>query len=101
MMLDEDRPLRSIAERAILFHWNAERTKVETAQICDDYGIEGFLIANVWGCRNMIGISSTLRDIATSKNLKYLTINIDLVDRNNYAFNHVKNRVDAFLELVQ
>jgi hypothetical protein len=42
-----------------------------------------------------------LRDLAARKKLKYLTINIDLVDRNNYAFNHVKNRVDAFLELLQ
>ena len=54
-----------------------------------------------WGCRNMMGISPMLRDVAESRKLKYLTINLDLVDRNNYAFNHVKNRVDAFLELMQ
>jgi len=101
MMLDEKEPLKSIAERAILYHWDAERTQVETSQICDDHEIEGFLIANVWGCRNVMGISQVLRDIANSKKIKHLTINIDLVDRNNYAFNHVKNRVDAFLELLQ
>ncbi len=101
MMLDEDRPLRSIAERAILYHWDSERTWAETAQICDTYGIEGLLIASVWGCRNMMGVSPMLRELATSKNLKCLTINVDLVDRNNYVFNHVKSRVDAFLELLQ
>ncbi len=99
--LDEDEPLRGIAERAILYHWDTERMRTETAQMCDDYEIEGFLIANVWGCRNMMGVSPMLRELATSKNLKYLTINIDLVDRNNYAFNHVKNRIDAFLEIIQ
>ena len=101
MTLDEDRPLRSIAKRAMLYHWNAERMCSDITRICDDYGIEGFLIANVWGCRNMMGVSPMLRDLATAKNLKHLTINIDLVDRNNYAFNHVKNRVDAFLELMR
>jgi benzoyl-CoA reductase/2-hydroxyglutaryl-CoA dehydratase subunit BcrC/BadD/HgdB len=101
LMLDEDRPLRSIAERAMLYHWNAERMKADISRICETYEIEGFLIANVWGCRNMMGVSPMLRDLATSRKLKYLTINIDMVDRNNYAFNQVKNRVDAFLELMQ
>ena len=99
--LNEAQPLRSIAERAILYHWNAGRMETDILRICDAYGIEGFLIANVWGCRNMMGISPMLRDVAESRKLKYLTINLDLVDRNNYAFNHVKNRVDAFLELMQ
>jgi len=101
VMLDEDEPLRGLAERGILYHWDADRMRTETAQMCDDYEIEGFLIANVWGCRNMMGVSPMLRELATSKDLKFLTINIDLVDRNNYAFNHVKNRIDAFLEIVQ
>jgi benzoyl-CoA reductase/2-hydroxyglutaryl-CoA dehydratase subunit BcrC/BadD/HgdB len=101
LILDEERPLRSIAERAMLYHWNARRMEADISRICETYGIEGFLIANVWGCRNMMGVSPMLRDLAARKKLKYLTINIDLVDRNNYAFNHVKNRVDAFLELLQ
>ena len=99
-MLDADRPLRDIAERAMLYHWNAERMAAEMARICEAYTIEGFLIVNVWGCRNMMGVSPVFRDIARSKKLKYLTINIDLVDRNNYSFSHVKNRVDGFLELM-
>lgn len=101
MTLDQDEPLRSVAERAMLYHWNAERMRTETEQLVDAYGVEGFLIASVWGCRNMMGISPMLRDLATSKKLKHTTINIDLVDRNNYTFTHVKNRVDAFLALLQ
>jgi benzoyl-CoA reductase/2-hydroxyglutaryl-CoA dehydratase subunit BcrC/BadD/HgdB len=100
LSLDEDRPLHSIAERAILYHWKAEQMRTETLQICDDYAIEGLVIANVWGCRNMMGISPIFRDLAASKKLKHLTLNVDLVDRNNYAANHIKNRVDAFLELM-
>jgi benzoyl-CoA reductase/2-hydroxyglutaryl-CoA dehydratase subunit BcrC/BadD/HgdB len=100
-MLDEGQPLRSIAERTMRYHWNAERMGAEIARMCEAYEIDGFLIANVWGCRNMMGLTPMFRDFGRSKKLKYLTINIDLVDRNNYAFSHVKNRVDAFLELMQ
>jgi len=101
LVIDEHRPLRSIAERAMLFHWNSERMLAELAQMCDAYSIEGFLIVNVWGCRNMLGMTPMFRDYARERKVKCLTINTDLVDRNNYAFNHVKNRVDAFLELMQ
>ncbi len=101
LMLDEDQPLRSIAERAMLYHWSAERMSADVIRTCDEYEIDGLLIANVWGCRNMMGMTPVLRDAAASRKLKYLTINTDLVDRNNYAFNHVKNRVDAFLEMMQ
>ncbi|MGA2651957.1 MAG: 2-hydroxyacyl-CoA dehydratase family protein [Terracidiphilus sp.] len=101
IVLDEDNPFRSMAERAIQYHWNAERMGADLERICDDFAVDAFFIASVWGCRNMMGLSPMIRDIAIRRKLKYLIINIDLVDRNNYAFNHVKNRVDAFLELVQ
>jgi len=102
LMLDEDRPLRSVAERAILYHWSAERMSADISRIYEDYEIEGVLVAYVWGCRNMIGVSPALRDLARSKDLAYLAIDIDLIDRsNNYTFNHIKNRVDAFLEIMQ
>jgi hypothetical protein len=100
-MLDEDRPLRSVAERAIHYHWNAKRMREDTAEICEANDIRGFMIANVWGCRNMMGVTPVLRELAASRGLSCLTINVDLMDRNNYAFNHVKNRVDAFLELME
>lgn len=101
LLIDEERPLRSIAERAILYHWNAARMKADVERICDAYAIEGLLVANVWGCRNMMAMAPMLRDVASSRKLKCLTINTDLVDRNNYAFSNVKNRVDAYLELMQ
>lgn len=98
MPLDPDKPFRGIAERAIRYHWNSERMEADIDRISDAYGIDGLLIANTWGCRNMMGVSPMLRDLAERKNIKYLTISIDPVDRNNYVFTHIKNRVDAFLE---
>jgi benzoyl-CoA reductase/2-hydroxyglutaryl-CoA dehydratase subunit BcrC/BadD/HgdB len=99
--LDENQPLRSIAERAIHYHWNAERMERDLGRIADVYGIEGFIIANTWGCRNMMAIGPAFRSLAARKGIKHLTISIDPVDRNNYVFTHIKNRVDAFLETLQ
>ncbi|WP_073151110.1 2-hydroxyacyl-CoA dehydratase family protein [Paramaledivibacter caminithermalis] len=100
MSLDIENPIHSIAKRAILFHWHSDRMKENTAMVCDEFGIEAIIIANVWGCRNMLGIRSVIKEVAEEKNLKYLTINLDVMDRNNYAFNQVKNRLDAFLEII-
>ncbi|ABD87611.1 2-hydroxyacyl-CoA dehydratase family protein [Rhodopseudomonas palustris] len=99
--LDEEQPLRSIAERAIRYHWNAERMERDLDHISDAYQVEGYIIANTWGCRNMMAIGPTFRSLAARKRIKNLTISIDPVDRNNYAFPHIKNRVDAFLETLQ
>lgn len=100
MDLDVVDPIKSIAKRAILFHWHSQRMKDNAIKICDEYDISGIIISNIWGCRNMLGISSVIREVVNEKKLKCLTINLDLIDRNNYAFNHVKNRIDAFLEIL-
>jgi benzoyl-CoA reductase/2-hydroxyglutaryl-CoA dehydratase subunit BcrC/BadD/HgdB len=100
VMLDNDAPLESIAQRAILYHWNSARMREDICRICDNYAVDGIIIANMWGCRNMMGVSPMLRELAKEKSLKCLTINIDLVDRNNYSYPHVKNRIDAFLEIL-
>ncbi len=100
MTLDPQDPYQSIAERAVLFHWNAERMKKNITNIFESYSITGIIISNIWGCRNMLGMNQMVREIANEKTCKYLVVNLDLVDRNNYAFNHVKNRVDAFLEIL-
>lgn len=100
MILDHHDPLKSIAERSIRYLWNAERYRANTYDICDQFDIKGIIILNIWGCRNMMGMNHMLRKLIEEKNLKYLTLNADYIDRNNYSFTHVKNRIDAFLEIV-
>ncbi|AKG35123.1 2-hydroxyacyl-CoA dehydratase family protein [Paenibacillus durus] len=101
MKLNPDDPYRSIAQRAIEYHWHMERFEVNLAEVCDSYGIDGIVISNAWGCRNMLALSPMMREVCGEKKIKYLTINVDFMDRNNYAFNHVKNRIDAFLEILE
>jgi benzoyl-CoA reductase/2-hydroxyglutaryl-CoA dehydratase subunit BcrC/BadD/HgdB len=100
IILDNHNPLKSIAERSIRYLWNAERYGANTSDICDQFDIEGIIILNIWGCRNMMGMNHMLRELIKKKNLKSLTLNADYIDRNNYSFPHVKNRIDAFLEIL-
>lgn len=100
MILDPEEPLKSIAHRAILYHWNSERMRINIEDICKKFEIEGIIICNIWGCRNNLGLSSMIREFSREQNLKCLTLGLDLMDRNNYSFAYVKNRVDAFLEII-
>ncbi|MBN2535777.1 MAG: 2-hydroxyacyl-CoA dehydratase [Spirochaetales bacterium] len=100
LMLDSKNPLKSIAERAILYHWNSERMKQNISGICDTYELDAIIISNIWGCRNMLGINPMVRELANERRLKFLTINLDLVDRKNFSFAQMKNRIDAFLEIL-
>lgn len=101
MKLDPSDPYRSIAIRAIDYHWSMERQQQNLLSVCEAYHIDGIVISNAWGCRNMLALSPMIREVCSDRKMKYLTINIDFIDRNNYAFNHIKNRVDAFLEILE
>lgn len=98
--LDEEDPICSIAERAILFHWDGERMKKNVSDICKNLNLDGLIVSQVWGCRNMTGISQGIRDIANEHRVKHMTLAVDFTDRNNFSFTYAKNRIDAFLEIL-
>lgn len=99
-LLDKDDPFRSLATRSILYMWNTERFKESIMDVFSRFNMDGILITNAWGCRNLQGLSQMLRIFATNNKIKYLTVDADYMDKNNYAFSHVKNRIDAFLEIL-
>ncbi|SHK22936.1 2-hydroxyacyl-CoA dehydratase family protein [Paramaledivibacter caminithermalis] len=99
-LLDKEEPFKSLAIRSILYMWNTDRFKKSITDVYNRFKMDGIIIINAWGCRNLQGLSQMLRVFATENNIKYLTIDADYMDRNNYAFSHVKNRIDAFLEII-
>ena len=99
-LLDKEDPFRSLAIRTILYMWNTGRFKESIADVFSRFKMDGIIITNAWGCRNLQGLSQMLRLFASENNIKYLTVDADYMDKNNYAFSHVKNRVDAFLEII-
>ena len=100
-MLDPKEPFRSIAKRSMLYMWDPIRIGNNISNICNKYEIDGIILLNVWGCRNMLGINHMLRDLTTKNNLKFLTIDADYLDKEKYSFSHIKNRIAAFLEMIK
>lgn len=74
--------------------------KENVSDICDKLNLDGLIVTQVWGCRNMTGISSGIRDVANERKLKHMTLAVDFCDRNNFSFTYAKNRVDAFIEIL-
>ncbi|MEK3903809.1 MULTISPECIES: 2-hydroxyacyl-CoA dehydratase subunit D [unclassified Paenibacillus] len=100
MKLDPERPLDSMAERSIAYLWNSERMREQTAVVCEQNHIDCIILVNTWGCRNMMGLSQAVREMSVTKQIKYLSVDVDIRDKNNYSFSQVKNRIDAFLEII-
>lgn len=96
----EEKPLEDIALRAILYHWHDQRFRIQLKDLLRDYAVDGIILANVWGCRNMMGIGPSLKTEASGVGVKSITINIDAIDKNNFSFINLKNRIDAFLEIL-
>jgi benzoyl-CoA reductase/2-hydroxyglutaryl-CoA dehydratase subunit BcrC/BadD/HgdB len=100
LLLDPNEPLISIAQRSIMYMWNSFRLQENIADICARFEISGVVTINAWGCRNLQGLNQSIRQFSIDNDLKYLTLDADYMDKSNYAFSHVKNRIDAFLEIM-
>lgn len=99
-LLDVNDPLYSIAKRFINFSWNTEYMIKVIKQTVPKLNISGIVFLCPWGCRNLLGMTTILRDTARDCGLKVLVIDNDYLDKEKVAFNHIKNRMDAFLEIL-
>ncbi len=99
-LLDPDDPYRSFARRLLYYSWNPFVMGQVIKDHVDPYKLNGIILQNSWGCRNILGINSILRENAKEKKLKILMLDNDFLDREKIAFSHVKNRIDAFLEIL-
>jgi benzoyl-CoA reductase/2-hydroxyglutaryl-CoA dehydratase subunit BcrC/BadD/HgdB len=97
--VNEAMPLQSLAKRLILSSWNPARLAESILKICNDYGARIVISQNPWGCRNLIGINSIIRDRLRVNGIKVLIIDNDFMDASKVSFSHVKNRIDAFTEI--
>lgn len=100
MLLDESDPYVSIAKRSIKNMWDPIRFKDDIKNIQEEFHIDGVILLNAWGCRNMLGVNQMLREFIIKNSLKVLTIDIDYMDKDKFAFSQVKNRIDAFIEIL-
>lgn len=99
-MLDINKPLESMAERLMMYSWDPFKRSENIVNIYNMFGIKGIIMQNAWGCRNLIGINNTIRSLTLNCNLKYLTLDADFMDKDKFSFSQVKNRIDAFIEII-
>jgi benzoyl-CoA reductase/2-hydroxyglutaryl-CoA dehydratase subunit BcrC/BadD/HgdB len=70
------------------------------ADMFDEYGINGVIAFNQWGCRALVSINQVLREALNRLNIPLLEIDGDYIDGRNYSFSQIKVRIDAFSELL-
>lgn len=99
-LTDPADPFRSFAKRYVQYSWHPETMRGVLETSVDRFGVNGIVLQNAWGCRNLVGLNSVLREVARKKNMKVLSLDNDYLDKDKVAFGHVKNRMDAFLEIL-
>lgn len=102
--IDPDDPFRSIARNMAspygigeIDEWAVEQGVPDTFA---SYGIEGAIAFNHWGCRFLSSNNYFMRKVLESTGMPILEIESDLSDPENVSFAQVKNRLDAFVELL-
>ncbi len=100
---DPDRPLESMAEYAYLGMGNlsmARRTDMLERYI-NEYQAEGLVIHSVKSCRSYsMGQADMREDFIRNKGVPTLLIESDIVDPRYFQQAQLRNRIDAFFELM-
>jgi len=99
--INPENPYRSLAKRFITYSWNPFTMSETIHQFSTKFKISGIILQNAWGCRDILGVNNMLRDAAKENKLKILMLDNDFLDKEKVAFDHVKNRIDAFMEILQ
>lgn len=100
ILLDENDTYRSLARRALLHSWDPFMKCDNIIEVCGQYNIDGIILQNSWGCRNLNSTNRIVRQCTEKTNVKYLLIDSDFVDKDKFSENQVKNRIDAFIESI-
>jgi benzoyl-CoA reductase/2-hydroxyglutaryl-CoA dehydratase subunit BcrC/BadD/HgdB len=109
--VDPDDPFRSIARNLVsplrpyarpygvgeIDEWAKDPGVLETLA---SYGIEGVIAFNHWGCKFLGSNNYFMRKALESSGIPVLEVDSDLSDPENASLAQVKNRLDAFMELL-
>ncbi len=100
--LDPKDPFNSLAKKVVnarIFSDVEERFRLALEGV-KEYGAEGVIIFNQWGCRQGAGNSYILRRKLIEKGIPAIVIDGDLIDKGNFPLEQIKTRIEAFLEVL-
>lgn len=96
-LLAEEDPYIYLAKRQLHLA-NIDVTKFE---LLDQYGVDGVIRFNQWGCRRHLSVNQVIRDRLSRAGIAMLDIDGDFIDSRGYSFSQVKIRIDAFAEMLK
>ncbi len=100
--LDPKDPFNSLAKKVInvkIFSDVEERFKLALEGV-REYGAQGVIIFNQWGCRQGAGNSYILRRKLMEEGIPTIVMDGDLIDKGNFPLEQIKTRIEAFLEVL-
>ncbi len=100
--LDPDRPYRSLARKLMNNHQVGPVTRrVERIlDLVDANHIDGVIHFNHWGCRQSVGALRVVRNALLAREIPFLALDGDCLDRREYHAGQVRTRLEGFLEIV-
>jgi benzoyl-CoA reductase/2-hydroxyglutaryl-CoA dehydratase subunit BcrC/BadD/HgdB len=103
--LEPDKPYESLARKYLYNCWfmTSVRESVENlvANYCKDYKVDGIISYALYGCKIATGFLPYQAKYMQEKHgIPTLLLEGDMVDPRDYADGPIKNRVDAFMEML-
>jgi len=100
--MDENDPLRSLAQRTITqpIIGPVERRLKVISQLAKDYKINGAINPAHLGCRQTAGARVLFKDTLQKVGVPLIHLDVDCVDERNYSRGQTLTRLEAFMEML-
>ncbi len=100
--IDEKDPFRGIAEKLILntFNGEMERKVTRIRELIEKIKPDGIIQFCHLGCKQSIGGTFIIKDLATKMGIPFLYLDGDCVDKRNNQVGQNRTRLEAFLEML-
>ncbi|MGD8992158.1 MAG: 2-hydroxyacyl-CoA dehydratase family protein [Desulfobacterales bacterium] len=101
--IDPDEPYTGMARRAISIPLNGDiRGRIEHLQkLAKAYKLDGAINPCNWGCRQGTGARGLISDGLKEVDVPVLNLEVDCVDKRNFAEGQLRTRLEAFVEMLE
>lgn len=101
--MDPEHPIEALAKKMLQNKMNGkfERKLSRINELTDILKPDGVINFSHWGCKQSIGGSMILKDEMLKKNIPYLSIDGDGIDRRNNQDGQLRTRLQAFFEIIE
>jgi benzoyl-CoA reductase/2-hydroxyglutaryl-CoA dehydratase subunit BcrC/BadD/HgdB len=101
--IDPQDPYPGMARRAIAIPLNGsiQRRIGHLQKLARDYRLDGAINPCNWGCRQGTGARGLISDGLKEIGVPVLNLEVDCVDKRNFAEGQLRTRVEAFIEMLE